>query len=82
MSSKIKRNCVVCGKRMQIQIDESGKYDKGHYFGTMKIPVEGTGKYIKTGKVGLGDITGDVVRWTGKEREAEYWECEKCFNEE
>ncbi len=82
MSSKIKRNCVVCGELMEIKIGKGGKYDKGHYFGTMKIPIDGTGKYIKTGKLKIGNISSDVVEWAGKEREAEYWECEKCFNEQ
>lgn len=80
--TKIKRNCVVCSKKMTIKIADNGKYDKGHYFGKMKVPIEGTGKYVKTGTFKHFDLKGDVVKWTGKEKEFEYWECEKCFNED
>jgi hypothetical protein len=78
----IQRKCVVCGKKLTIKIAHNGKYDKGHYFGVMKIPIKGTGKYVKTGKFKFGKMEGNVVKWTGKKKEVEYWECEKCFNEE
>lgn len=79
---KIKRNCVICGKKMSIKIDKQGKYNKGYYFGRMKLPIKGTGKYVKTGTFRHGKLKGKVVKWTGKNKEIEYWECKKCFKED
>ena len=47
----------------------------------MKLPVKGTGKYKKVGKTRIGKMKVDVVKWTGKEKEVEYWECNKCYEE-
>lgn len=69
----------MCGKRFRIHLEFGGKYDNGHYFGTMKLPVEGTGKHVKVGKSRLGRHWYEVVRWTGKEGQVEYWECNTCF---
>jgi len=74
----ILRKCVICGKMLSIKIKESGKYDKGHYFGKMKYPV-GKGTYKVVGKTRLFGKLSDVIKWIGKEKEFEYWECEKCF---
>ena len=76
----IERKCVICGKKMKIKIYKWGDYSTGHYFGTMKLPV-GKGKHVK---VGTTDVLGKkypVVKWTGKEKEVEYWECNICFKE-
>ena len=60
--TKIKRSCVVCGKKMAIRIADNGKYNKGYYFGKMKIPIEGTGKYVKTGTFKHFNLKSDVVK--------------------
>ena len=73
------RRCVVCGKRMRINVGRKENYDKGHYFGKLKLPVKGTGEWKKTGKTKIGRKSYDVVDWTGKEKEIEYWECNGCF---
>ena len=77
----IRRTCVVCGKRIRIKVGKKGRYDKGHYFGKMKVPVKGTGEWKKVGKTKIGRHAIDVVDWTGKENEVEYWECSDCFDE-
>jgi len=77
---EIKRNCVMCGKSLMIHINENGTYNKGYYFGKIKVPV-GEGKYIKVGTTKLFGKIIDVVKWNGKEKKVEYWECNKCVNE-
>ncbi len=77
----ISRNCVVCGDKIKINIDEKGKYDNGNYFGKIKSPIEGTGEYKK---VGTSKIFGfkkpvPIVKWTGRTKEYEYWECNLCY---
>ena len=74
------RKCSVCGKKMRINVKKGGKYDNGNYFGKMNIPV-GKGEYKKTGTFKLGKDKHDVVKWTGKEKEVEYWECNECFKQ-
>ncbi|MFH1200564.1 MAG: hypothetical protein V1708_05855 [Candidatus Micrarchaeota archaeon] len=74
------RKCVVCGAKIQIALGPGGKYDNGHYFGVMKLPV-GKGKYEKIGRSKFGRHSFDVVKWTGKEKEIEYWECNDCWKE-
>lgn len=46
----------------------------------MKIPV-GKGRYVKIGKTKLLDRKINVIKWNGKEKEIEYWECNKCVSE-
>lgn len=93
------RKCAVCGKKIRINVDEKGHYDKGHYFGKLKLPIKGTGEYKKVGmwlnlkgsdtclRRSLRHTTRllrrqvDIVKWTGKEKEVEYWECNKCYEE-
>ncbi len=66
---------------MEIAIDEKGHYDKEHYFSEMKIPIKGTGHHKKTGTSRLLGKKVNVVKWTGKEKKTEYWECNKCYEE-
>ncbi len=73
------RKCLICGKRIRIKVDKKGKYDKGHYFGDLKLPIDGTGRWKKVGRAKLGRHSYDVVDWTGKKKEIEYWECNECF---
>lgn len=79
----IARNCFVCGSRLTIRINEDKTYEGGHYFGKMRLPI-GKGKYKKVGTFKLAEDgeSSDVVKWTGKRKKVEYWECEKCFAEE
>ena len=78
----IKRKCIVCGKALTIRVSGNGRYNKGYYFGKMKVPIEGTGKNVVVGKFKLGKLTGNTVKWTGKNRLVEYWECENCFKDD
>jgi len=78
---KIRRECVVCGKRIYVTVYEDGYYRGGHFFGKIGLPIEGTGEYKK---VGTSKILGDkidVVEWTGKEKKMEYWECNACYEQ-
>jgi len=82
MMKSLKRKCLICGKNIHIKIlDKKGNYKNAYYFGKLKIPVEGTGKYKKTRTVKFMKKKYDVVKWTGKEKEEEYWECKKCYEE-
>ncbi len=78
---KIKKECLVCGKKAVINVDdETRKYDKWHYFGEVELPV-GEGENVKVGEYDLLGRTIDVVEWTGKKEKVEYWECDKCYEE-
>lgn len=79
-SQYINRKCVVCGKNIKaIILDKRGHYTDAHYFGKMQIPVKGTGTYKKIGTSKL--FNANIVKWTGKEKEVEYWECNGCYDE-
>lgn len=71
--------CSVCGKTINVILNGK-KYTNGHYFGKFKLPLK-PGKYKKVGTIKIGRSKIDVVKWTGKEKEVEYWECNKCFDE-
>ena len=60
---------------------EDGHYNNGHYYNKIKLPIKGTGEYKKVGATKIGKHQIDVVDWTGKEKEIEYWECNECFDE-
>lgn len=78
---KLTRFCIVCGKKIIIKVDEKGKYDNGHFFGEVELPIEDTGKWKKVGKIKISENEYDVVDWTGKKKSIEYWECNECFEE-
>ena len=78
---KIVRKCIVCSKPIRIKVYEDGHYNNGHYYNKIKLPIKGTGKYKKVGTTKIGKHQIDVVDWTGKEKEIEYWECNECFDE-
>lgn len=75
----MKRRCAVCGRNISIVL-QGKKYSSGHYFGKIKLPV-GKGEHKKVGVYGYGKHKFDVVKWTGKHKEFEYWECNKCFED-
>ncbi|MBS3057313.1 MAG: hypothetical protein J4415_01655 [Candidatus Diapherotrites archaeon] len=77
----IKRKCLVCGRQINLFLYKNGKYSAGHYFGKLKPPIKGTGEYKKIAMTKIGTKKYPVVKWTGKEKELEYWECDKCFDE-
>ena len=76
---KITRKCVVCGKPIRIKVYHDKHYNPGHYFNKIKLPVKGTGKYKEVGTTKIGRHKAKVIKWTGKEREIEYWECDSCY---
>jgi len=78
---RIIRKCLVCGKKIRAKVDGKGKYDNGHYFGKLKLPIEGTGKWENKGTARMGKMTVGITHWTGKEKQIEYWECNACFEE-
>ena len=74
---KFNRKCVVCSKKLKIQItDRKGHYTGGYYFSKMELykKHKDTGKQSKFGK-----ITMKVVKGVGKPKLVEYWECNNCF---
>ncbi len=79
---EIKRRCLVCGMPLKITVDEKKNYKNGHYFGKLDVPIKGTGRYKRVGMTKLGRKTYPVVKWTGKEKQVEYWECNKCYRKD
>lgn len=77
---KLYRRCVVCGKRIIIVVYNDRHYRGGQYFNKFKVQV-GRGEYKKVGTTKLAGRKVNVVKWTGREKEVEYWECENCYNE-
>lgn len=78
---KIKRHCLICGKHFYTIIYKGGKYSSGHYFSTLKIPIDGTGEYKKIGSFTMAKKKYNTVKWIGKEKKVEYWECNECYEE-
>jgi len=76
----IYRKCVVCGKRIKITVYKDGHYDNGYYFKKLKLPI-GKGEHKKVGTTKIFGKKVDVVEWTGKKKEIEYWECNECYEE-
>ena len=78
---KIKRKCLVCGKKISVTVYRDRRYRNGHYFGVVAFPINGSGEYkrLRTSRLAGKRIT--IAKWTGKERKVEYWECDACYNE-
>ncbi len=79
-SNIIHRKCSICLKKMKNKLEKDDKYDNGHYFGRVKFPV-GKGEYKKIKSTKTRQKEFPVAKWTGKKKEFEYWECNKCFEE-
>lgn len=80
-TKKIVRDCSVCGDKIKININAKGRYDNGNYFGTVKIPIAKTGEYEKVRISHVLVVPIAVVRWTGKTKDSEYWECDPCYSQ-
>ena len=80
MQRNMIRKCLVCGKRIKIILYKKGHYEGGHYFSKIKIPIKGTGDYKKIKSAKILWKKFDVVKWTGKEKKIEYWECNSCYD--
>ncbi len=78
---EIKRRCLICGKKTIITLYPDRHYRNGHYFGKLHLQIKGTGEWKKVEATKLFGKKIDVVKWTGKEKEKEYWECNKCYEE-
>jgi len=86
ISRRIVRQCVVCGKNINVIVYTNGKYRNGHYFG--KIPLH-TKKALKevgragTHEVKMGGSIWNIWKIMNKDpkpyKYAEYWECAKCY---
>ncbi len=81
----IHKNCVVCGRKIKVKLSRTKKREiirrGGHYFGKIDLPV-GKGKYVTIGEEKLfpdSDKKYKIVKWTGKHKKVEYWECPSCF---
>ncbi|MCR4368828.1 MAG: hypothetical protein NUV67_02885 [archaeon] len=78
---RLKRKCLICGKYFHTTVYENRKYSNGHYFGKIPAPIKGTGEWKKVGTFKFGKLKGNTVKWTGKEKKFEYWECNLCYEE-
>ncbi len=77
------RKCLVCGKRLKITMkDKKGHYNGAHYFGKLGIPDTKNWNRKVIGYFKIGGIKATIVNDPPIKRKVEYWECEKCFNEE
>ena len=65
---------------MRIKLYPDRHYQGGYFFKRFKVPI-GKGEYEQTGTSKFGRRKFNVVKWTGKEKEVEYWECEKCYHD-
>lgn len=65
----IERDCMECGKPIEIMIDNDDTYEGGHYFREVIVPnKDSDGAYEKT-----GEREGyDVVKWSGEAESYEY----------
>jgi hypothetical protein len=56
-----------------------------HYFGEMKVPIEGTGEHVDAGTTDFDFINEgeqfDVVEWTGEYQTVQYYECNEHYYE-
>lgn len=77
----IYKKCLVCGKKVRIIHYRDGHCRNAYFYGILEDPIEGTGENVKTGVFEYGELKGDVVKWTGKVKKYEYWECEDCYVE-
>ncbi|PIN84776.1 MAG: hypothetical protein COV47_05715 [Candidatus Diapherotrites archaeon CG11_big_fil_rev_8_21_14_0_20_37_9] len=78
---RLKRKCLICGKYFYTTVYENRKYSNGHYFGKVPTQIEGTGEWKKVGAFKIGKWKGNTIKWTGKEKKYEYWECNSCYKE-
>ena len=76
----MKRKCTVCGKPIRIKVYPDKHYFPHHYYNKMKLPI-GKGEWKKVGTSKLFGKKVNLVDWTGKEKEIEYWECNDCYEE-
>ena len=75
----INRKCIICSNNIRIEVFKNGEYKNGHYFDKIKVPIRSTGEYKNVGTSRLFGKKVNIVKWTGKEKEVEYWECNKCY---
>jgi len=76
---KIKRECLICGKKIIVNLMKNGNYSGGHYFGKIGTRLIGSGKVLKYAKIGKHKYPVVDMKLGG--RKIEYWECNECFNE-
>jgi len=38
VAKHLKRSCIVCGKKLDVEVYEDGTYKGGEYFGKIKLP--------------------------------------------
>jgi len=78
------KKCVVCGKRMKVEIDDKTRVilTKGIFYTKMKLPDKGA-KIIKEWEEDLFDDGKKIkVVEYDKYKEVEYWECPRCCADE
>lgn len=61
----MKRFCVVCGKELEISLDDNNRVVSGEGYWSFSKPKQGADFEPKT-----------------IEEQKEYWECEKCMEDE
>lgn len=81
MTKKLLRKCLVCRKKIRITVYKNKHYEGGHYFNKIEVPIKGTGIYKKIKTTKMLGMKVNVVKWTGKKKNVEYWECNSCYDE-
>lgn len=79
--SLISKCCIVCGKKLKIEMDENRNIlSGGYYFGEVEIPARDA-KVVKKWKDKIDELEVTVVEYSDYEK-FEYWECEECYTED
>lgn len=83
IKSRVDKECVVCGKAMNVILYADHSYRGGHYFG--KTPIASKKEWVIARKAGthtamIGDWEMQIMNKDPKPYKfAEYWECPTCY---
>ena len=83
IKERLKKNCSVCARKINLIVYQDRTYRGGHFFG--KIPLFSNKALRKAMEFGthaskLGGATIQVMnRGPKPQRYEEYWECPRCY---
>jgi hypothetical protein len=82
-AKQITPSCSVCGKKMRVTVKPNGTTSGGYYFGKIPLYRKSELKKMYSGgvrKSKIGTMKIDVFKYDPKSyRQAEYWECPRCY---
>ena len=74
----LKRRCLVCGKKIIIELNSDGAYSGGCYFGKLDVPDTKNWKRRVIGRSKIGNMDVKVVNSPPVKKIIEHWECKDC----